>query len=74
MKPRLETTATEQWFRMRQLPALLGLSRSHIYVMLKNGLFPQPIKASMRARVWSASQLCAWQKSRIDASATETKG
>jgi predicted DNA-binding transcriptional regulator AlpA len=66
--PKTSMLAPEQWYRARQVIAILNVSRAHFYYMLKHGLFPAPIKASARARCWSASQLCAWQQSRVDAS------
>lgn len=54
-----------------RLPATMaraGLSRSMIYLKVKDGSFPAPIKLSQRSVGWLASEVDAWIAERIAAS------
>ena len=49
-----------QILRRRQLEEQLGLSRSSIYKMVADGLFPKPIKLGSRAVGWRADEVENW--------------
>ena len=49
-----------QILRRRQLEEQLGLSRSAIYQMVADGLFPKPIKLGRRAVGWRADEVENW--------------
>ena len=49
-----------QILRRRQLEEKLGLSRSSIYQMIADGLFPKPIKLGRRAVGWRAEEVEKW--------------
>ena len=49
-----------QILRRRQLEEQLGLSRSSIYKMVADGLFPKPIKLGSRAVGWRAEEVENW--------------
>ena len=49
-----------QILRRRQLEEQLGLSRSSIYKMIADGLFPKPIKLGPRAVGWRADEVENW--------------
>ena len=49
-----------QILRRRQLEEQLGLSRSSIYKMVADGLFPKPIKLGPRAVGWRADEVENW--------------
>ena len=49
-----------QILRRRQLEEKLGLSRSSIYQMVADGLFPKPIKLGRRAVGWRADDVENW--------------
>lgn len=51
--------------RMRDLPRKIGLSRSTIYQMIRNGDFPEPF------RIVKGGRACGWLDSTIDQWATE---
>lgn len=51
--------------RCREVTNLVGLSRSTIYVLVKDGSFPSPIQVGRRAVRWLASEVDAWIDSRI---------
>ncbi|WP_108815667.1 helix-turn-helix transcriptional regulator [Loktanella sp. Alg231-35] len=45
-----------------------GLSRSTIYLLMKRGEFPQPIRLSARAVGWPEDAIANWLESRKSAS------
>lgn len=51
--------------RCRDVVNLVGLSRSTLYVLVKDGTFPSPIQVGPRAVRWLASEVNAWIDSRI---------
>lgn len=53
-----------------RLPTVIvrtGLSRSSIYLAVKNGSFPSSIQLGPRAVGWLESDIDAWIKSRVQA-------
>lgn len=44
----------------RQVQARCGLSQSSIYRLMRQGLFPEPIRIGVRAVRWPASEIEAW--------------
>ena len=50
----------DQLIRMSQVISLVGLKRSWIYQMIKEGKFPRPIKIGTRTSVWTLSSVAAW--------------
>lgn len=51
--------------RCHEVTKLVGLSRSTVYVLMKNGTFPRSIQLAPRAVRWLASEVDAWIESRI---------
>lgn len=51
--------------RCHEVTKLVGLSRSTIYVLVKDGKFPSPIQVGPRAVRWLASEVDAWIDSRV---------
>ena len=45
---------------MNQVLELVPVSRSMLYLMLKEGSFPQPKHLGARAVVWSRAEVAAW--------------
>ena len=41
-----------------------GLSRSSLYRLMRQGLFPEPIRVGIRAVRWPSSEVDAWLASR----------
>jgi prophage regulatory protein len=54
----------EMIMRRRQVEEVTGLSRSTIYAMITEGLFPRPLKLGKRAVGWRASDIQQWLDSR----------
>lgn len=50
--------------RLPEVISLSGLSRSSIYILLKDGEFPAPMKLSKRLRGWLQSDIDRWIASR----------
>ena len=54
----------EKHLRRPAVEALIGLSRTTIYEMMKRGEFPKPIKITRKAVAWRESDINAWLASR----------
>ena len=50
--------------RRKDVEAVVGLSRSTIYHLISEGLFPAPIKLGKRAGGWRVSDLEIWLSNR----------
>ena len=48
----------ERVLKLKEVIAIVGISRSSIYALVQRGDFPAPIKLSLRS--------CGWLKSEID--------
>ena len=46
--------------RIKELEQKVGLKKTAIYVLMKAGEFPKPVKLSERARGWRESEADAW--------------
>lgn len=55
-----KTTVGKLLYRVNQLTAELGISRAHLYQLIKRGEFPQPIKIGNRTIAWPAQAIEAW--------------
>ena len=47
-----------------EVSALVGLSRTSIYRMIREGSFPEPVQVGKRRIAWRQSDLNAWLESR----------
>lgn len=59
---------TEQNEKILRLGAVLdktGISRSSLYNMIKDGLFPKPVSIGIRSSGWIQSEVNAWIQERI---------
>ena len=50
--------------RRKDVEAVVGLSRSTIYHLISEGLFPAPIKLGKRAVGWKVSDIETWVNDR----------
>ncbi|EEW1631421.1 AlpA family transcriptional regulator [Escherichia coli] len=57
----------DQFVDMAFITRLLGVSDKWIYRLIKDGIFPKPIKLGRSSR-WLQSEVEAWLQARIDAS------
>jgi len=49
--------ASDRIIRIREVSAMTGLSRSSIYLQIKNGTFPVQVKLSTRSSGWLWSEI-----------------
>ena len=59
---------TDKYFlRMRDLPKLTGLSRSYLYLLSAEGLFPKsvPLVPGGTARAWLYEEVMSWAEGRV---------
>jgi prophage regulatory protein len=56
--------------RSPELRAMTGLSRSTIYSLSAQNLFPQPRRIGHRAVAWLESEIVDWMQGRPDAAST----
>ena len=52
----------------KQVSELTGLSRAHLYWMMRNSNFPEPLKLSSRVVRWVEQEVAEWIESRPRAS------
>ena len=45
---------------MRDLPEIVGYKRSTLYLKIKEGTFPPPVKLGPRAVGWKSEDIEAW--------------
>lgn len=58
---------SEQIYRLNRIREITGLSRSWIYLAMKKGEFPEPIKLGKRAIGWPSSVIEEWIKEKLNA-------
>ena len=61
------TTAAgeERLLRVADVAAVVGVSRAHIYHLIKQGTFPRPIALSRNCARWVHSEVQTWVHERI---------
>lgn len=57
--------AEERLLRVVDVSAVVGVSRAHIYHMMKHGTFPRPIALSRNCARWVHSEVQTWVHERI---------
>jgi prophage regulatory protein len=58
----------DRYLRIKDVVAMLSISRSSIYRMVQEGKFPKQIKLTERTAVWKLSAINAWVAERENAS------
>jgi len=56
---------TEKFIRLPQVIERTTRSKPAIYVDIKKGLFPAPVKIGLRAVAWRESDVVNWMSERI---------
>ena len=54
------TTLPDRFLRLEQVKGIVGLGRTMIYELIKQGAFPAPIKLGINASRWSEQALFLW--------------
>lgn len=62
---------SERILRCADVRSHVGLSRSQIYNLVSQGMFPKPIKLGERASGWIESEVSEWIEQRIQQSRKE---
>lgn len=60
--------STPQFCRLPQLKTRLGVSGSSIWLWVKKGTFPAPIKLAENTTAWRVDDIDKWALARIEAS------
>lgn len=60
-------TASLRLVRIHEVVAICGLSRSSIYIAIKDGSFPRQVAIGGRARAWVQHEVENWACQRIRA-------
>lgn len=68
MQTTLNQGTNKLFYRINDLEAILGVSKSSIWNWTKKGEFPKRIKLAENTTAWSATDIELWAQSRIDAS------
>lgn len=63
-----QASITPQFYRLPQLKKRLGVSGSSIWLWVKKGTFPAPIKLAENTTAWRADDIDNWAAARIEAS------
>lgn len=61
----MTTTPVRHFLRLRQVIAMVGLSKPTIYLRMNKGTFPRPVSLGGRSVGWIESEVVAWQDDRI---------
>lgn len=59
-----QASAEVRLIRLPQVIQMTGLTKASIYLKVRNGTFPAPVKISKRAIAWRSDGLQAWIESR----------
>jgi prophage regulatory protein len=52
----------QKLYRAKELSEALSISKSTIYLWIKQGNFPEPLKIGKNASVWSEGQINDWME------------
>lgn len=65
--PSTTPTLGEILLRARQVLEKIGISRAHLYDLIRRGEFPPPVKLGARTSVWPLSTVESWISARVQA-------
>lgn len=66
-----ESKSEKRILRLHQVKSRTGLSRSSIYLAVKNDAFPKSIQLGVRSVGWVESEIDGWISERIEKSRAE---
>lgn len=56
----------DKLIRLEQCEEITGIKKSYIYLLIRQGRFPTPIRISSRCSVWPESRVLAWVQEQIN--------
>ena len=56
---------TTKLIKLKDVTAMTGLSRSHLYALAQQSVFPKPVKLTERSSAWVESEVQEWIEVRI---------
>lgn len=57
---------TNKLIRRNEVERITGLKRSSIYLKIKEGDFPKPIKIGLRAVAWLEADIAGWIAAKVE--------
>ena len=57
---------TERFLRLKDVKVATGLGGSTIYRLIRDDLFPAPVKLGPKISAWAASEIARWQQRAIN--------
>lgn len=63
--PQSAVSYPRRFLRLPQVEEITGFRRSHIYNLMKAGLFPHSVKLGLRAVAWDSLAIEQWQNERL---------
>ena len=70
--PSASVAQCEKLLRLRDVLTIVGMSRAHVYNLIKQGLFPRPIALGSNCARWVQSEVQAWVDASIVAARSTT--
>jgi len=64
-------TLESRFIRLPEVQHLTGLSKSLIYLLIKQGKFPKQVELNKRTAAWLESEIISWIEDRLDLSRSE---
>ena len=65
-EPAVPRVAPPRLLRLPEVLDRIGLGRSRVYDLVKEGRFPAPVRLSDRAIAWVESEVDCWCQARVD--------
>ena len=56
------STDSNRWIKLPEVSQLITYSRSSIYRLISEGLFPEPVRLTSRCVVWKLSTIQNWMR------------
>lgn len=69
--PAVSSLQSERLLRLRDVLTIVGLSRAHVYSLVKQELFPRPISLGSNCARWVHSEVQTWVSTSINTARSE---
>jgi len=61
----------ERFIRVKDVAQMIGMGRSTVWMLTKQGKFPQPLRLGPKVTVWRLSEIEKWIEEKIRESAKQ---